>query len=370
MANILKGIDKIETVAGTVVDLDNIQATGGGASSATLGFTRSEDANAIYYDMGEAVVNNNIADGHSASATDHYTFGGWANNSAQSGTAKVSYDTGSNSDGWAGTDAVSGHVYAAGGSSGDSFLRIGGYNGSNNISQNCKYSLTTTNTSQGWSSVVSGVRTAAGASDGQHALMMAGWDNSLTRGVQRFSFSDSSYASYWGTGINNDTESSSSGHRSSAEGISNGTSAFCVGGGDNNGFLTDIQILSFTDSSIDSATHGALDKGRSYCKTASNADDAFTSMGYNSGNDRNLQKWSMNDTGTTSTTFAELTRNYSQAGASGNGVDMILSGGHNDLTQALFGEVTKMSMASGSFDDSFSSSRNAHSPVTGSGTSA
>jgi hypothetical protein len=55
MANILKNIDKIETVAGTVVDLDNIQASGGGASGLEgSGIAYSTDGTDEFYDAGSS----------------------------------------------------------------------------------------------------------------------------------------------------------------------------------------------------------------------------------------------------------------------------------------------------------------------------
>ena len=373
MANILKGIDKIETVAGTVVDLDNIQATGasGSTSSTSLGFTRSEDANSIYYDMGETIYKS--ADGHSVSASDHFTFGGWGT-SAEGSSAKISYSSGANHDGWAMDAAASatGHVYSTGASSGDSFLRLGGYTGSQNISQTNKYSLTTSGTSNGWAGLVSAVRSAGGAGDGEHALMMAGRDNNDTRNIQRLSFSDNTYAEYWANGINNSTDAGNAGHRSNGYGTSDGTNAFCVGGAGSSMFLKDIQTMSFSDSSIDSSTHGTLDVGRTYTATGSDGSDAFTVSGQlGTGQyDRNCVKWSLTTAGTNAATFVTLSRCYAQCGASSSGDDMMASGGYDGITGALFGDCTKISLSSYATDESFSSSRTAHSPAYCSGTSA
>ena len=313
------------------------------------------------------------ADGHSPSASDHYTFGGWGS-SAEGSSAKISYSSGANHDGWA-TDAAAsstGHVYSSGASSGDSFLRLGGYSGSYNISQTNKYSLTTSGTSQGWTGLVSAVRSSGGAGDGEHALMMAGRDNSDTRNIQRLSFSDNTYAEYWSTGINNSTHASSSGHRNSGYGTSDGTNAFCVGGVDSSNFFKDIQTLSFSDSSIDSSTHGTLDVGRCYTATAANGSDAFTVSGQKGTGqyDRNCVKWSLTTAGTNAATFVTLSRCYAQCGASGSGDDMMASGGYDGITGALFGDCTKISLSSYAADESFSSSRTAHSPAFGSGTSA
>ena len=75
--NRLRNIDEIVTQSGTVIDLDNIQASGGGAGSVSntdLGISMSETSSAIYYDLNADTAL--YADGHSKSVTSAFAFGG------------------------------------------------------------------------------------------------------------------------------------------------------------------------------------------------------------------------------------------------------------------------------------------------------
>ena len=138
MAKIIKNVDKIITTSGTEVDLDNIQASGGGASvggsvsAEGLALTRSEGSATIDYSFNVGYINTQEADGHSTSATEMMMVGGhtggtsmhtyidkisFSDNSATNNFGTLSYSTTNQS---AGSDGAT--VMTCGGGAGSTYL--------------------------------------------------------------------------------------------------------------------------------------------------------------------------------------------------------------------------------------------------------
>ena len=260
MAKILKGIDKVETTAGTVVDLDNISASGsaGGLSSTTLGFTRSEDANFIYYDMGQEV--GNIADGHSTSAS-HFMVPAGSNGSHLNSVDMVSFDSAA---------AIAAHGVTNAGAdiqvegNGSIALLVSGHNGSVMTSTSLKDFSDSAVHTDNHGSLSTPTWDGAAMSDGDKMIVAGGYQASGTvKRSEIIAFADTSTFSTWGDMVG------SGAHYH--QGSSNGSIGMMAGGtSSGSSALNYYQSLSF--ASNEAATqHGSMSTARWGNTAVSNA---------------------------------------------------------------------------------------------------
>ena len=83
MAKVIKNVDKLVTTAGTEIDFDNLQASGGSVSNASVGISRSENSTQLVYEFGTEIAINK-ANGSSVSASEMLHVGGAINNANHS----------------------------------------------------------------------------------------------------------------------------------------------------------------------------------------------------------------------------------------------------------------------------------------------
>ena len=344
MAKILKGIDKVETTAGTVVDLDNISASGsaGGLSSTTLGFTRSEDANFIYYDMGQEVANT--ADGHSTSAS-HFMIG--AGN--EGGGFHTSVDLLS----FASAAAVTAHgsTHAGSGvqteSNGSVALHVSGYHSNNPPTSTTSLKdfsdSTVHSTSHG--SLSNGCWDGAAMSDGDQMIVAGGYasPNALKRS-EIIAFADTSAFNAWGDLIGSGAYY--------FQGASNGSIGMLAGGTSSGSTaLNYYQSLSF--SSNEAATqHGSMATARWGQTAVSNATILIVcGAGGAAGGDQDVyqEKYAF-DAQSTAVAIGDMHRARRAFGGGSSGTEYILAGGVGS------GDAKESTSEKNSFEDNATAS--------------
>ena len=246
--NRIKNIDEIVTQAGTVVDLDNIQATGGGGSTATvnagnLAISKTETSSEIGYYFNEG-GNTHAADGHSSSADSVMMAGGTDGSSTLSSLEIASFSSAGSTTHTSLSEAVSASLFA---SDGSEAMRAGGHTGSNTVATCEKILFSSSATLSLMAPCIPPTRIGNASSDGAR-MLMAG-DEGFSTSSQIKLFSDSS---------DSISHSSLTAGRAYTAAGSDGVYHMTLGGYSSGaGVYNTVNVLSFTDNNF-STGHGTL----------------------------------------------------------------------------------------------------------------
>ena len=253
--NRIKNIDEIVTQSGTVVDLNNIQASGSGGtvSASGLAISRTEDSQYIDYAFNEGSTNTHEADGHSSSA-DAVMFGGTDNTLKKfsDSTIKESYGTAKDS-----TFSTSNGAIA---------LIAGG--GDKNQDVHSK-SFASSSTSSTFGTLITGRYQGADGSDGTISMLAGGTvSGGNTDTIERMSFASAAISS------NGTLRGQYNHHR----GGSNGTYLMTVGGWGSSGSNAS-DLIAFESNTV-AAEHGTITTARMQMAVCSNTDQLMLAAGY------------------------------------------------------------------------------------------
>ena len=245
--NRIKNIDEIVTQAGTIVDLDNIQASGGGSTTTVnagnLAISKTETSNEIGYHFNVAGSGSDpfahAADGHSSSATSMMVINGKGGNPSnaelkQFSSASLSVDHGSLNYQKFGVSAASNGT--------EVFITQGRHNSNSqyvNSSEKKQFSSNATATVANGLTEMRAYMNAG--SDGTLGMFCGGWVSSEHNTCDTMQFTDGSVAVDHG-------DLTYGQHGGSA--ASDGSKLMVINGGTPVAYLKRCQMKNFSDSSV------------------------------------------------------------------------------------------------------------------------
>ena len=347
--NRIKNIDEIVTQSGTVVDLDNIQATGGSSggaggtvSAAGLALSRSEDATAIRYAFNVAGPSLHAADGHSPTAS-HMMVGVSAPTQnisllsfSDQNTHDQSFNVGTNQ------AADGGYTQACGGD--DKMWIVGGLTSSNtDVSTIQPMSFTDSSEYSVWGNFGHTFALGTTTSNGTSAFNSGGRRNGSTVvAMSKFNFSDSSSVQDEGT-LSEAVNYVDSGN--------DGQKMLVLGGADASSALSESIVQHYQLNSGNQAdSYNDLDIASHLNFCCNNIEKIFLCIGYStaSGVSERMDEVSFNS-GSKSSMFMTTTgHGYAGAMASNGTGEAIIAGGYRDTITSV-ATISKFS-----FDDSSS----------------